>query len=154
MATRERAKIRTLAKTATLEITEGSTVAEIEHPRPRKRSAESNNPKPSKIRRLTQNQPSKPEPAVPGLVFATRLADTKRVKLVHAPDIPSLSAFIQRLRERWNLDSTQRIENIDFWLEEEVIEVNLTDERDWVFILDAAQRNGIFVVDVYITIKE
>lgn len=95
-----------------------------------------------------EKQTSLPSPAK--LVFETRLEPSNKVKLIYAADTPCLPRFLQRVREKWCLQEKDRVGSFDIEIGGKIFEVDPSEERDWVFVLETATQSGALTVTVFI----
>lgn len=86
----------------------------------------------------------------PKLVFETRLEPSNKAKLIYAADTPCLPQFLQRVREKWCLQEKDRVGSFDIEIGGKVFEVDPSEERDWVFVLETATQSGALTATVFI----
>lgn len=83
-----------------------------------------------------------PTNASTGLVFETRLDSSQKTKFIYATDAPSLFLFFKKVREKFQLRNEHKIESIEVEVGTKVFVVDPSEERDWLAVIRAAEKNG------------
>lgn len=91
-----------------------------------------------------------PANASTGLVFETRLTSSQKTKFIYATDTPSLSLFFKKVREKFQLRKEHKIESIEVEIGTKVFVVDPKEERDWLAVIRAAEKNGDSGVSVVV----
>lgn len=95
-----------------------------------------------------------PTNASTGLVFETRLTSSQKTKFIYATDTPSLSLFFKKVREKFQLRKENKIESIEVEIGSKVFVVDPKEERDWLAVIRAAEKNGDSGVSVVVGLSE
>lgn len=80
--------------------------------------------------------------ALSKIAFETRITGTNRFRIIHATQAPSLLLFIKMMYEKFELDPEQRISTIDVWISNDLLAIDLWEEKDWAHIIKRAVENG------------
>lgn len=100
--------------------------------------------------------PPAPTPALVSspIVLETRLTTSPKLKFIYTTDTPSLSRFLERVRQKWMLSETQRVCSIEIEMGDKVFDVDLGEERDWRVVMGIMEKWGEGVgVGVVIEVK-
>lgn len=81
-------------------------------------------------------------PASSPLVLETRLTTSPKMKFIYAADTPSLSHFLERVRQKWMLSEAQRVCSVEVEMGSKIFDVDLREERDWGVVLGIMESCG------------